>query len=559
MYCPKCGKQLPDDARFCGACGTPLPGTVTGGSGKGTGTGTKSGGNSGKNKNGKSGKSTGAKSGGKNKKKKKKSRLPVAALIAAVVVVIAVVAGAVAFFVFGGGGSGDSLLPDPVTKTIEALTERDEAAAFLQEYAEAEGTIGITVSAEDTVSLLTDLGMSSAEAAALDAAFTIDLAVSQKDKDLSLSLDVDLLGEALSADLYLSAETLTVSAPYFFDDIYTIDLETAAEDLEDSVFSTGSSDYSLAYSDYITLLEALEDYEELLSDDSLLSASELVEEYVDELEDEGLMPVFEEEKTTVTVGGEEVSCTAHTAEIDGRDLADILDFTEDYLEDHLGSRAILMLEEMDIYVEDLSEMADELEDTDLTFTVEYDVKNQYMIRFAVEEEVTYSSGSTYSAGIEIDFGTDPASTGEVVLSILDDGDVYYQYTLELGSDSDESWFTLSYAMLYRDIETTLIDYTRDTDDGSFVIYSGSVIIRGTAEVSGSTLTLTDLRASNYSGYSLGDLEELTIVLDQKAEVSKIKGSTVNFLTLSEDELEDLIAEVSANGDDLYTMLYAILN
>ena len=24
MYCKKCGKQYPDDAKFCGDCGTPL-------------------------------------------------------------------------------------------------------------------------------------------------------------------------------------------------------------------------------------------------------------------------------------------------------------------------------------------------------------------------------------------------------------------------------------------------------------------------------------------------------------------------------------------------------
>lgn len=28
MYCPKCGEKNPDDARFCGSCGAPIPTSV---------------------------------------------------------------------------------------------------------------------------------------------------------------------------------------------------------------------------------------------------------------------------------------------------------------------------------------------------------------------------------------------------------------------------------------------------------------------------------------------------------------------------------------------------
>lgn len=558
MFCPQCGKQLADGANFCTGCGTKLnldfnaeevieeveePAASEAGYEEAYDDATDDAGYYEDGIDEYYEDAPAPKSG------KKKLFIILAIVIAAAVAAIL----CVYFFVIKGKSGGT--LESAVEKTSVALMDRNEITAFMNK-AKDDGKFGIDIKADNIGELLSSVN---SYLAFVKIGGELNVAA-DKDGNVHAVLDVDALGQEIKAGLYTTADgdvEIIAAAPSILKDAYGLSLGTIEKDLDKSIFNPDSDSY-YAFDEYT--------YEQIKGALGMVDAAknsikpeDLKQLQKDLEENEDTKIEFEKTKDVVDVGDAEVKCDIYTAEIDAEKIANIVEFTGEWLDDNEGvSKYIETIAQMSggMYGEDMpsmselmKEVVDQIEDTDLDGTLEYDTYKGYLVRaagsFKIEGE---------KVKFDITFGSDPANTDEITATLKMPGaDV--SVTADL-SKADDNEITVEFEEKENDLYFKF-NFQYDEEDKTFVATAKNEYrdfkVTGDMEITEDTVTVGDLKFSE-DGEEVFHLKGISVTFSRNPEIRTAKGDFEdgykNILTLSEDEFEDLIDEAE---DTVYSM------
>ncbi len=558
MFCPNCGKQLADGANFCTGCGTKLnldfnaeevskpveePAASE--------TGYEEQYDNYQEEPGyyEDGIDEYYEDAPAPKSGKKKLFIILAIVIAAAIAAIL----CVYFFVIKGKSSGS--LETAAEKTSVALMERSEVTAFMHKAQET-GKFGIDIKADNIGEMLSSFN---SYLAFVKIGGEVSVAA-DKDGNAHVAVDVEALGQEIKAGLYSTADgdmEIIAAAPSILKDAYGVSLGTIEKDLDKSIFSPDSDSY-YALDDYT--------YEQITSALGMVDAArnsirpEDIEQLQKDLEEnEDTKIEFEKTSDVVDVGDAEVKCDIYTAEIDAEKIANIVEFTGEWLEDNEAfSKYIETIAQMSggMYGGDMPSMSelmkeavDQIEDMDLDGTVEYDVYKGYLVRaagsFKVEGE---------KIKFDITFGSDPANTDEIKATFK----LPYN-TVEITADlskADDNEITVEVEEKEEDIYFKF-NFKYDEEDKTFVATAKNAYrdfkVTGDMEITEDEVTIGDLKFSE-DGEELLRLKGITITFSRNPVIRTAKGDFEdgykNILSLSEDEFEDLIDEAQ---DTVYSL------
>jgi len=562
MFCPRCGKQLADTANFCTGCGEKLnldyqeeferqPEEPAG-----DGAAWEEPAESNESAPGGDGYFDDAQEDGyyedgieeyyedepvQRSGKKKLFIILGIVLIAAIAAVLCVY-----FFIIKGIKSGGSL-ESAAEKTTTALMERSDFTAFLNKAGE-NGKFGITIKADNIGNLLSAYN---SYLGYIQIGGEISMAA-DKEGNAYASVNAEALGQNINAGVYRTANgdmDIAASAPKIIKGAYGISLESLEKDFDDSVFSPDSDTY---YSiDEYTYDQVKEVISAVTAAGEGLKPAELKEELkklqADLQKNEDTKINFERTKDTVDVGDAEVKCDIYTGDIDAEKLAEIIDYTGEWLEDN---------EKISDYIETIAEMSgsgipsisdmfkeavDQIENVDLDGKLEYDIYKGYLVRCA---------GTIKAEGqkikFEICYGSDPAKTDEVTASISTP-DMSYDLKLDL-SKADDNEISAEIESKEADIYFKF-GFKYDEKDKEFEATAKNAYrdfrITGDMEVTDKEIIMGDI-SFHEDGDEVLALKDFTVTLSKDPEIRTLKDDFkdgyTNILKLKEDEFEDLVEE-----------------
>ena len=327
------------------------------------------------------------------------------------------------------------------------------------------------------------------------------------------------------------------------------DLGTIEKDLDKSIFSPDSDTY-YSIDEYT--------YEQIKSALGMAEAAkssikpEDIEQFKKDLqENEDAKLEFEKTNDVVDVGDAEVKCDIYTTEIDAEKLANIMEFTGEWLEDNEAFSGVYeTIAKMNggMYGEDIPSMSeimeqavDQINDMDLDGTLEYDTYKGYLVRAAASFKIEGEK-----VKFEITFGSDPANTDEVKATLKMPG-TDAAVTADL-SKADDNEITVEFEEKENDLYFKF-NFKYDEEDKTFEATAKNEYrdfkITGDMEITDDTVTVGDLKFSEDGG-EVFRLKGITVTFSRNPEIRTAKGDFKdgykNILSLDEDEFEDLIDE-----------------
>ncbi len=475
-----------------------------------------------------------------------KSKKPL--IITLAVIAAAVVVGLVLYFaVFAKGGLGQSggTLETAQTRTMNAFATRSEVTAMFKDANSIE-KFGVNVKVDDLGEILK---MYNSYMAMIDIEAELDIAA-EKDGKASVTLNADGMGLKASAGIYTDGEgngDIAVSIPKFLKEAYGVSLGTLADDFEDSIFNPESdTDYSLPEYMYTGYKNSLDVFAEGAGSIS----PEIFEKLMEELKtNEDSKIELEKSKEKIDIGGEEVSCEVYKGSLDEEKLESIIDVIEDWLDDNdeLEDVSALITNVATASGMNMSqifkEIKSELKELDIDLDLEFDVYKGYLSRFEISGKIQGEK-----VKIEVVYGTDPSKTDEVSfkakvadqdfslvadLSKADDNKI----SAEIESKSADIYFEFDFVYDEKDEKFEL---TAKNDYREFKLEGG---MKATED----TISISDPEFYR-NGEQVFKLKGVTITFTKNPTIHTLKDDFpdgyTNVLKLDEDEFEEF-------GDKIY--------
>ena len=401
MFCPKCGKELKEGARFCTACGTqvsfaendfpkqepannvpnyeqPAPAQNDANAGYESRGYNETYGAAPANQ-GYEDSYDGYDDYYEETPAPKKSKKPL--IITLAIIAAAVVVGLVLYFaVFAKGGFGKSggTLEEATTRTVEAFAGRSDATSFLKNYAEME-KFGVNVKVDSIGDILS---LYNSYMSVLNIEAEVDIAA-DKNGNASVTVNADGMGLEANAGAYIEegkSGDIVVSIPKFLDEAYGVSLGSIAEDFDDSIFSPDSdSEFAIPeymYDQYKVMLEGVQDGMGNVSPEAL----EKLKEELKTNEDSKLD--FERSKEKIEIGEDEVSCEVYKTSIDADKIEGIFNVILDWADENMDLAPILAsMGGGSISMSDLSkQLSSALAEVDIDLDLEIDICKGYLAR-----------------------------------------------------------------------------------------------------------------------------------------------------------------------------------
>lgn len=569
MFCPKCGKELKEGARFCTACGNPLnfvasdepknvveepartfeqPEQIQNENYAGYDNREASGNNDGPvygamDDSGYDDSYDGYDDYYEDVPAPKKSKKPL--IITLCVIAAAIVVGLVLYFaVFAKGGFGkENTLEAAATKTMDAFAGRSDVTSVLKGISK-EQKFGVNVKVDNLGNLLS---LYNSYMSVLNIEAELDIAA-DSDGNASVAASADGMGLEASAGAYLSKGgqgDIIISIPKFLDDAYGVSLGTIAEDLDDSIFNPDSdSDYAIPEYAYESVIKVAESVGTGMGSIS----PEAVEELKKELEsNEDAKIEFEKSREKIEIAEDEVACEVYRTSIDADKIESIFDVTLDWAEDNFDLAGLLTpITGGNVSVSELSkQMTSALKEVDIDMDLEYDVYKGYLVRSEISGKIQGEK-----VKIEAVFGPDPTKAEEISFTAKI-SDMDFSFTVDL-SKAEKNQITAVAESKSADIYFEFaFDYSdKDKEfEASLKNAYRDFRISGGMELSDETVVISD--PSFYSdGEKLLILKGVTVTMTKNPTVRTAKGDYpdgyTNILKLKEDDFEEL-------GQKLYDM------
>ena len=571
MFCPYCGTQLSDNARFCVSCGNRMPESQP------------------ENVEGyyedyyeepvrtqkvrKVKAPKGSSSG-------KKSRLPlfigIGAAAAAVIVVVVLV------FVLGVFKSNEQRIEDATEKTARALTSRMDVTQFIYDYLHGE-QFGVEVSADGLYSSIYNFyGGNMSEllnSAELQMAF-------DRDGNISMNLDTAPYGEEIDAGYYADAESgkrdLAVSFSSITDDVLGVDLSRFGSDMQGSIFFPGrDSSYSLSGVAYGTIAG----YGAILAALPEILDINDYQEFIDLIKtDEATRPEYTREKAGINTGSGTLNCDAIKCTYSSEQIKSILKELRNFVEDGVSD---IGLDYYNYNIRDyLEDMIESINDSKPALSLEYDIYKGYLVRLLVSYSGSFYSYYSESTGDYYDsegyyhepqysesrseevpyaitlgafFGTDPSRTDSVTVAVdarnfFDFSDEWQEVgtlTFDLSKISDNELYATLDVSTYRDI---YFNFGFRYNAGSFELSAWNDYrqfeLDGDMNINGNRLVISDPEFYR-NGERMIRMRGLDVTFDKAPQIRKLAQDYANgysnVLKMTEREFDRVYADFEAFG------------
>ena len=552
MFCPNCGKELPDGARFCAICGTALGAEKT--------ENTETLGASGTEpeetfyekapetsyEEGIPASDSGIDEYYSDEPAPKKNRKPLIIALCAIVAAVIVVVALAASGAIGGGKPADNL-QKASANTLKTLASRSEVLNYFGKAAAADER-GLKVTFDDLGELIGGLGVPNASYLnILNPRGEIELALSKKGNAYA-GLSAQIAGVELGGGYYADSgkSDLVLNFPMLLKEPYGISLSTMSEDLEGSIFAPDSgSDYSLPEDQY----EEVQSMSKIFESIGQTVAGEDLKLLRQELEkDEATRTNLEKSKGTVNVGDQEVRCDIYTTTIDREKLTAIMTKVLNWYGDRMGVLSALSSSSMPVDVEEMIRTVEEqMEGADVSINVEYDVCKGYLVRTNISSVV---NGQSFLA--EVLFGSDPSKTEAVTVKILADNgygdEMQFNLLCDLTSlndeqirvrlDSDTNGISGAVVMKYDKEASSFEITTEETTPVS--ITGGMTLTEDTMRITDPVITVSEETLA---------LKGISIEFTTKPEIRKVSDDYPNgyhnILTVGEDDMEGILKTIQS--------------
>lgn len=364
------------------------------------------------------------------------------------------------------------------------------------------------------------------------------------DENKSAGLDVAFKVEnsALKLRMYSDKDNAEFLISGYADDhLYKIDLANFENDLKNSVFGT---DHDSTYS---------------LDADTVKELTDAVSEFRDAFADADGSSEFQKAWTDLVKSLEYTSSSAKVTLSDGTEFkANIIKCSAagDQLKGFIDKISGIAGEDsyMSYYFDSMNEALDSISDIDFTFTV--NSKSHELVSVDSVFPMTLE-GEKYNMSIALDLGSEPAKSAKYSLNVTASpesdptdtatADVVLEMNGTDGNISDKLTFSAKDASLDESGEITF-DYNKA--DGAYTLnYSDSngsaVKLGGVMTVNGKNAEITVDSASLKSQYddAAQEAEGLSVKIAFTEDKPQSLGAEKNFLTVTEDELDELMNDV----------------
>ncbi len=392
----------------------------------------------------------------------------------------------------------------------------------------------------------------------LDVAAQAKLYMDADKQAMAAEAAVTLDGEPLvDGNVYFDSEQIVLAcAALLGDTAYGIDLTKLEENFADSAFGPDGA-YSLGIEEeQITeLFSTMKEQEEMRRDAEKIAkdAVSMLVKSVKKHSEAG------REKDSLTFGEKTVKTNVITIKLDGNALAaiaeDVVRYldTEESIETFISDYATLLAADLDMEPDDLLEeykdAVDDAKDTledfednveeveiEIAVSISKSAKEIVALEIKIEDdndpvvEISMLAGPTWKAmtslSIEIDPGYDAI---KVVYTVEEDSREEFRASLKVTEDGDEMMAAkLTYEKKDGDFKAAL------TIDGDELILRGMMTTKGKK----TTYILESLTLDGEK-IKLGDIEVVINLADKLPSVGKY----TDILTLDEDEIEDILADI----------------
>jgi hypothetical protein len=377
--------------------------------------------------------------------------------------------------------------------------------------------------------------------------------------------------------IYYGKDSVVATCPELFDGAYGINFKKLDKNLPDSIFDPDEdTDYSLPEGlyDYLMGLSENTKGNEALKRD-LAKAAARYEKFMIQT----IFKYAEVEKSSdkIKVGGDNISCTVITVNVDEDAIVLIMQDLIDYINNDKSLEDLLTRYfeavpntsllygygsyDADDMVDEFYDAVDELEDSlDYIEDMKIDLEGVFYItksgkRIAQMEFDFDVNGE--KAEIEVVLGKNVAKTKEMSLSIKTSDD--YELSIEYEVDEDSAkayeaeikvsskdwWSEDSYKMsISWDKKSGDFEYKFKGDYDEFVL-QGNLLKKGDKYI----FVLEKVKTDGTPVDGIGDLE-LTITVDTRDPAPKAPSRYTDIVLMEEDDFEDLFDEIQDGIEDI---------
>ena len=451
---------------------------------------------------------------------------------------------------FGSKGGSGSSKQGPVESAIEntgkALIGSSDIGDFLVDQSEKKSkNTGFDIRVTDIGSLVSSLSGDTTYSM-ISGSGGVNFVVSGDGKKVSCTADVNVMGMAYSAQMYMDEDGILLAVPELLSNTYFIPFENADQELANSIFAPNSgSQYAMDQNSYDQLIQAIQMMNKLR--DAVPNGTDMIGDIREKLEQQGLKPEFQTEKGSFTVNGETVNGTIATLELDTEKLVQYVQFGKSYLTDYVAKLQQSIPElngELDLG--DFDDAIQSLRDQHICARIELDIYNNYVV--AMDIEVYDSTNRTEnSAHILGDFGKDPTKSDHAVLRLTrGTGEEYMRldYTITENSSSRYAC-TVVATQQGNPAFTASFDWNKSSGDFVFDVM-GMFTMNGNAKVEGSKLTMSLGQISVGYGYKSFDLSAIQLTIDGDASLTKPTGAAKDVFKLTETDIQNIMNELQSN-------------
>ena len=461
---------------------------------------------------------------------KKNPAVKVAIILAIVAVVLIIAIVALAF---------SGLFGNKKTKIAQAFKNTmEESETYLKEVWQTENYEGMFEGEESRVEV--DF--------TLPEDITVEAVVDSAEEEAGMVMDLGMAGNSLlELEVYLNESQIFIAIPEYFDYLFYIDLETIEDDIQVMIDNNMIDSYTAE-----TILDALE-----MQEDAVEPSEEAVEQLGKDLKAAWTdmfeaVKVKEIDSKELTVNDEDVTCNGYAIELtpaivadlgeatlaayqDNDEIMEFIDYLELSYDTDAVTEALSSLEEMVDELRDIEADEEKEETLDINVYLYDDKVARIDVTDPEDDDAVWFAwnieGGSFpleNTSIEIDMDGDEIEiyrTGS-----MEDGEYWaeYEYVDEYGTSYIFNTFYVP--------ETGEFEFDLMEDDYFNWLYTYGTIVKAddhTIEIEIDTLELDEEEAA------YGDI----VISDECGDIKKPEGEEeINILTLSEEELEELIME-----------------